>query len=55
VFNSIGQSVSVIVDELQAPGWHVAHFDGSGLSSGVYFCQLQAGSFGDTKKLLLVK
>jgi uncharacterized protein (DUF362 family) len=55
VFNSLGQSVSVIVDELQDPGWHVAHFDGSGLSSGVYFCRLQAGSFNDTKKLLLVK
>lgn len=55
VFNSLGQSVSVIVNELQAPGWHVAHFDGSGMSSGVYFCRLEADDFSDTRKLLLVK
>jgi uncharacterized protein (DUF362 family) len=55
VFNALGQSVSAIVNELQEPGWHMAHFDGSSLSSGVYFCRLQAGSFSDTKKLLLMK
>jgi len=30
-------------------------FDASGLSAGVYYYQIQAGEFLETKKMLLVK
>ncbi|MBI5021691.1 MAG: VCBS repeat-containing protein [Ignavibacteriales bacterium] len=55
VYNIMGQRVAVLVDQVQDAGYREATFDGSKFSSGVYFYRLQAGSFIDTKKLLLLK
>lgn len=54
VFNTLGQVVTTLVDEPQEAGYHDLRFDGSGLASGVCFYRLQAGSFMQTKKLLLL-
>ncbi|MHB8930528.1 MAG: T9SS type A sorting domain-containing protein [Melioribacteraceae bacterium] len=37
------------------PGNYEVKFDGSNLSSGVYFYRLQSGSFSQTKKFVLMK
>lgn len=55
VFNSIGEEVSVLVEEMQDGGKHTAIFNGSNLSSGVYFYQLQSGTLLQTKKMILLK
>jgi hypothetical protein len=55
VFDLLGREVSVLVDERREAGVHEVKFDGSGLSSGVYFYRLSAGRFVQTLKLLLVK
>jgi len=55
VFNTLGQSVSTLVNGEQDAGYHEVKFEGSGLSSGVYFYRLQAGDFTQTKRLLLLK
>ncbi len=55
VFNILGQEVARIVDEMQQPGKYKATFDGSKLSSGVYFYTVQAGTFSKTLKLVLMK
>ncbi len=55
VYNTLGQCVVLLVDEKQEAGYHEVTFDGSGLTSGVYFYRLQAGDFVQTKKLLLMK
>jgi len=55
VFNTLGQQVAVLQNGEQEAGFHEAKFDGSRLSSGVYFYRLQAGTYVETKKLLLTK
>jgi len=55
VFDILGREVSVLVNERRNAGIHNVVLDGSNLSSGVYFYRIQAGSFVDTKRLLLLK
>jgi hypothetical protein len=55
VYNTFGQEVANLVDGFQAAGYHEVVFDGSGLASGLYFYRLQAGTYSDTKKLMLLK
>jgi hypothetical protein len=55
VYNTLGQKVMTLVQETQEAGLHEAKFDGSNLASGVYFYRIQAGSFVQTKRLLLLK
>lgn len=55
VYNTLGQQVARLVQAEQAAGVHEARFDGSGLSSGVYFYRIQSGSFTQTKRLLLMR
>jgi hypothetical protein len=55
VFNLQGEEVAVLFEGNQSGGIYTVKFDAAGLSNGVYFYQLQSGSFRETKKLLLIK
>jgi hypothetical protein len=55
VFNILGKEVVTLVDEVQQPGNKTVRFDASTLANGVYFYRLHAGSFTQTKRLLLLK
>lgn len=55
LYNTLGQHIATLVNSDIDAGYHSVPFDASGLSSGVYFYRLQAESFVDTKKLLLVR
>ena len=55
VYDILGREVAVLVDETKAPGSYTVSFDGSHLVSGVYFYRLLAGSFAETRKLVLLK
>ncbi len=55
VFNALGQQVAQLVKGEQGAGYHEVRFDGSGLSSGVYFYRMQAEGFMETRRFLLVR
>ena len=55
VFNSLGQQVAQLVNGEMDARYHEVRFDGAGLTSGVYFCRLQAGDVAQTKKLILLQ
>ncbi|MCC5932693.1 MAG: T9SS type A sorting domain-containing protein [Balneolales bacterium] len=56
VFNLQGQRVATLVSgELRNAGTHQHRFDGSRLSSGIYLYRLSAGSFTETRKMVLVR
>ncbi|HMK39698.1 MAG TPA: T9SS type A sorting domain-containing protein, partial [Bacteroidota bacterium] len=55
VYDILGRQVASLVDGYQGAGFYTKEFDGSRLSSGVYFYRLQSGSFVGTKKMVLAK
>ncbi len=55
VYDLLGREVSVLVNDRRDAGVHEVRFDGTGLSSGVYFYRLTAGSSVQTRKFLLVR
>ncbi len=55
VFNILGQQTLSVVNEKKEAGTYNVTIDGSRMASGVYFYRLMAGSFSQTKKMLLVK
>ena len=56
IFNSIGQEIQILINEKQNTGIYEVKFNGSNLSSGVYFYSLILDNAKmDTKKMLLIK
>ncbi len=55
IFNIQGQRVATLVNGRQEAGYYRLHFDGSALSSGIYFIKIKAGSFNRIRKMTLVK
>jgi photosystem II stability/assembly factor-like uncharacterized protein len=55
VYDVLGREVQALVNERQNKGNHSVTFNGINLPSGVYFYGLNAGTYHDTKKLLLLK
>ena len=55
VYNLVGAQVATLVNDVQAAGQHVATFDASNLTSGVYFYTLSADGQTLTNKMMLMK
>jgi hypothetical protein len=63
VYDVLGREVAVLVDEFKEAGYYEVEFNGSSLSSGVYFYKLvvssieplSAGNYSSVKKLLIAK
>ncbi len=55
IFDLLGREVQTLVDEERGPGTYSARWDGSHLTSGVYFYQLTVGGYRDVRKMMLLK
>ncbi len=55
IFDLLGNEIATLVDEEKSSGEYKVEFDASGLTSGIYFYQVTAGDFSETKKLVLLK
>jgi hypothetical protein len=55
IYDIQGNEVAVLANEEKSAGEYRIKFNAAGLSSGIYFYQLNAGSFMETKKMMLLK
>ncbi len=55
VFDVLGKEVASIVSEILSAGNYSRQWNAAGMPSGVYFYRLQAGSYIETKKLVLLR
>ena len=55
VYDVLGNEVKTLVCGVQAQGEHTINFNAGGLSSGIYFYTIKAGTYTQTRKMMLVK
>lgn len=55
IFNSLGEEVTTLTNKEFDAGNYQIKFNASSLASGIYFYRINAGSFSDTKKFVLLK
>lgn len=55
VYDLLGREVATLVNDEKLTGEYEVEFDGTNLPSGIYFYQLKAGSFVETRKMVFMK
>ena len=55
IYNTLGKEITTLINENKQVGNYTIQFDASSMPSGVYFYQLKASSFVQTKKMILLK
>jgi hypothetical protein len=55
VYDITGKEIITLVNETLQSGSYETTFDGSNLSSGIYFYKLETNQFTDIKKMILLK
>jgi len=55
IFNLLGQEVATLVNAVQNAGDYETNFNANTLTTGVYIYRIQAGTFFETKKMMLLK
>lgn len=55
IYDLLGSEIAVLVNEQKSAGEYEVSFSAEGLSSGVYFYKLTAGSLTSTKKMIILK
>jgi len=55
VYDILGRQIAILINEKQKPGYYEVDFDGTELTSGIYFYTLKSDILAETKKMLLLK
>ncbi|MCX6163099.1 MAG: T9SS type A sorting domain-containing protein, partial [Ignavibacteriae bacterium] len=55
VFDILGKEVAQLVNEVKEAGNYMVDFNGSDLTTGVYYYRIESGEFVDVKKMMLIK
>lgn len=55
VYDVLGREVKILVNEKQKPGAYSVKFSSENLSSGIYFYQIIAGEFNETRKMIILR
>jgi len=55
VYDLLGREIATLINEEKPVGEYEVEFDGTGLPSGIYFYRIKAGSFINTKKMVLLR
>lgn len=55
IYEVLGNEIATLVNEEQDRGVYTVNFDASNLASGLYLYRIQAGSFTETKKMIIIK
>ena len=55
LYNIPGKQIRTLVNEFKESGVNTINFDASDLNSGMYIVRMQAGSFVNTKKMIILK
>jgi hypothetical protein len=55
IYDLLGREIKTLVNEYKNAGSYIVNFNGSELSSGVYFYRINAGSFNQVKRMVLIK
>ncbi len=55
IYDLLGKEMKTLIDATMSAGNHDVYFEAKDLSSGVYFYQIKAGNFTQSKKMILIK
>jgi hypothetical protein len=55
IYDLLGREIVTLVNELKLAGTYIVQFNAGNLSSGMYFCRLQADHSLAVSKLMLIK
>ena len=55
IYNSLGEKTATLVNGDLSTGLHSVEWNARGFASGIYFYRITAGSYAETKRMLLIK
>jgi len=55
IYDITGKEIQTLVNEVKQAGYYSVDFNGSSLSSGIYFYRLQSGDFIQTTRMVIIK
>ena len=55
IYDITGREIKILVNEVKQAGYYTVDFNGSHISSGVYFYKIQSGDFSSVKRMVLIK